>query len=63
MNRRPLDPRDIALALLPGQQGFRHQVLGGATCGSSGRVHGVWSQSGPNLGGHDRLGVNSSHVG
>jgi len=44
----------MGLAVLPGQREFQGHVLGVATCGLFGPVHGVWSQSGPKLGGHDR---------
>ena len=67
LNRRPLDPQDMALAVLPGQRAFRSQAPGVVTCGLSGRAQDVWSQSGPKpgrqVGGYDLLGVNSSRDG
>ena len=62
-----LDPQDMGLGVLPGQHGFKGDALGAATCGLSGRMQSVWSQSGPKLDREtvrvDPLGVNSSHEG
>ena len=50
LNRRPLDPQDMAVGIQPGQCRLREDALGAATCGLSGWMHSVWSQSGPKLG-------------
>ena len=47
LNRRPLGPLDMGLAVLTGQWGSDGPVLGAPTCWLSGQVHSVWSQSGP----------------
>jgi hypothetical protein len=63
----PLDPQDMGLDVLPGQYGFKASALGATTCGLSGQMQSVWSQSGPKLrrvGAEcDLLRVNSSHDG
>ncbi len=43
----PLDPQDVGVGVLPGQLNFRSPALGAVRCALSGRVHSVWSQSGP----------------
>jgi hypothetical protein len=45
MNRRPLDPQNIAVGILPGQYRFRGDAPGAVTCGLSARMQSVWSQA------------------
>ena len=47
LNRRPLDPQDMGLAVLTGQWGSDGPALGAPTCWLCGQMHSVWSQSGP----------------
>jgi hypothetical protein len=47
LNRRPLDPQEVGLAVLTGQWGSGDLVLRVPTCWLSGHMHSVWSQSGP----------------
>jgi hypothetical protein len=49
LNRRPLDPQDIAVGVLPGQCRRRGDTPGSPTCALSARMQSVWSQSGPKL--------------
>jgi hypothetical protein len=53
-NRRPLDPQDCGLAVIAGQSSDSGEAVGVPTCGLSGRMHYVWSPSGPQLLGHLR---------
>ena len=47
LNRRPLDPQEVGLAVFTGQRGSGGPALGAPTCRSFGQMHSVWSQSGP----------------
>jgi hypothetical protein len=47
LNRRPLDPQKVGLAVLTGQSGSSGPALGAPTCRLFMRVHTVWSQSAP----------------
>jgi hypothetical protein len=44
---RPLDPQDVGVGVCPGHWWCRCRVHDRLTCGSSARVQGVWSPSGP----------------
>jgi len=43
----PLDPQDVGLGVFTGQDGFQGDEPGVVTCELFGRVHTVWSQTGP----------------
>jgi hypothetical protein len=49
LNRRPLDPQDMGLAVLTGHWGSDGPALGALTCWLSAQMHSVWSQNGPKL--------------
>jgi len=50
LNRRPLDPQEVGLAVLAGHWGSDGPALGAPTCMLFGQMHSVWSQIGPKLG-------------
>ena len=59
LNRRPLDPQEVGLAVLTGQRGSDSPALGAPTCRLFGHMHSVWSQSGPKFVKLHQLGCDS----